>query len=156
MAMRSPPSAPAAASTAAATSSSFVTSVLTNVASSPSSPASAEPFSSLTSAMVTTAPSSCRRRAVASPRPDAPPETRAPAFSICMGADPIGRRSGRPRQRDREELVQVGPDPDELHARRAEVAAQALGRELRADLRPQFLARGELDLQAELLEVHGA
>ena len=49
----------------------------------------------------------------------------------------------------------------ELQARRGEVGLQALGGELRADLRAQLLALGELDLEAdlaaaglELLELH--
>ncbi len=46
-------------------------------ASSPSSEASASPFSAFRSAITTEAPRSCRARAVAAPRPEAPPATSA-------------------------------------------------------------------------------
>src|SRR4051812_19071693 len=77
-----------AAPTAASTSSGLVTSACAKRAPSPSSAARASPFSALTSAMVTRAPSACRRRLVASPSPEAPPTTRAPAPSMRMAAEP--------------------------------------------------------------------
>src|SRR3954471_13468795 len=87
--MRSPPSACAACLTAASTSSGLVTSALTK--STPISSASALPFSSLRSAMVTCAPRSDNARAVASPSPEAPPTTSAPLPLICMARDRINR-----------------------------------------------------------------
>ena len=98
MLIRRPPSASLAALTAASTAASSVTSVATNPA--PSSAARAAPFSSLTSAMVSAAPCSLRRLAVASPSPEAPPMTSAPLPSICMrgtlcdaGRQLVGRAS---------------------------------------------------------------
>ena len=76
----------AAASTAACTWSSSRTSQATKAA--PSSSASAWPFSALTSAIVSAAPCACRRRAVASPSPEAPPTTSAPLPSMSMARHP--------------------------------------------------------------------
>ena len=62
---------------------------------SPSSAASASPFSALRSAITTRAPSACRRRAVASPSPEAPPTTSALVPSIAS-ARTIAARSRSP------------------------------------------------------------
>ena len=83
---------PSAACTAASTSSAFVTSQATKRA--PSSAASASPRSALRSAIVSSAPAARRRRAVAAPRPEAPPATSARDPSMRMGADPIGGSAG--------------------------------------------------------------
>src|ERR687893_2419877 len=88
-AIRSP--GPAAA-TAASTWAGSVTSQATNAPS--SSPATASPRSASTSAIVTCAPSTRSRRAVAAPRPDAPPHTSALAPSIRMGRR-LGDRAPR-------------------------------------------------------------
>ena len=64
--------------TASSTSSSFSTSQRTNSVLRPSSATIRRPPSSLTSAMTTLAPAACRRRAAASPSPEAPPVTIAP------------------------------------------------------------------------------
>jgi hypothetical protein len=80
--MRRPPSASAAASTAACTGSGSITFTSMNRPS--SSEASASPFSTLRSAITTLAPRSCSARAVAAPRPEAPPATSALAPSILM------------------------------------------------------------------------
>src|SRR5690349_11094035 len=100
--------------------------------------------------MVTMAPCWCRRRTVASPRPDAPPTTSAPAFWMCMR----GNLLARAREREREQGVVVREDVLELQAGRCEVAGEALERELRADLRAQLLARLEGDVDAERLDAH--
>ncbi|SKW39763.1 Uncharacterised protein [Mycobacteroides abscessus subsp. abscessus] len=71
-----------AASTAAIPSASLVTSVCTKAP--PSSLARASPFSSWTSAMTTLAPCAASRRAVAAPRPEAPPVTIADTPLISM------------------------------------------------------------------------
>src|SRR3954471_5567286 len=145
--MRSPPSAvPAAASTAERTSSSSVTSALTKPAFAPSSSASAFPRSSLTSAIVITAPASCSRRTVASPRPDAPPTTSAALPSIRMDGTLFAARL---RQRHREQVVRVGVQLVQVQPRGGEVGPQARRRELGADLGPQLLALGELNLQVQ-------
>ena len=83
MAMRSGASS-ADAATASATCSASVTSHLTNFT--PSSLARASPLSVLKSMTVTTAPAPCRRRTVASPRPEAPPLTIAAAPFASMAA----------------------------------------------------------------------
>ena len=82
----------AAAATASATCSASVTSHFTNF--NPSSRASASPFSMLKSTIVTCAPAACRRRAVASPSPEAPPLTIAAAPVASMAAQ---TRDGRSR-----------------------------------------------------------
>src|SRR5205823_397523 len=64
---------------------------------SPSSAASASPFSALTSAIVTFAPPACSRRLVASPSPEAPPTTSAPAPSMFMAREPSERGRGANR-----------------------------------------------------------
>ena len=84
--IRSPPSSAAAASTAAWTWSASSTFASTNDARSPSSAASASPFSAFRSAITTDAPAPWSRRAVASPRPDAPPLISAPAPSTFIAA----------------------------------------------------------------------
>src|SRR3954453_2003801 len=85
-AKRIAPNASTARSTAARTSSSFVTSALKPTP--PSSPASACAFSPSRSAIATRAPFSVSSRAVAAPRPDAPPATSAPIPSSSMAAGP--------------------------------------------------------------------
>ena len=85
-AKRIEPNASTAASTAAFTSSSAVTSQWTAIAESPSSPESASAFSSFTSAMATLAPRWARALAVASPSPEAPPDTIAPVPFRSMAA----------------------------------------------------------------------
>ena len=84
MATRRGPSS-ADAATASATCSASVTSHFTNFT--PSSSARASPFSALKSMMVTFAPAPCRRRTVASPRPEAPPLTIAAAPVMSMAAE---------------------------------------------------------------------
>src|SRR5205823_9729041 len=79
--------ASAAWSTAAFICPSSVTSAGANWVARPSSLASAWPFSSSRSTIVTTAPRAVSRRTVASPSPDAPPVTSAPASSICITAE---------------------------------------------------------------------
>ena len=88
-----PPGAAAASFTAAATVLASLTSTRANLARSPSSSATRWPLSSFRSAMTTCAPPACRRRAVASPRPDAPPATKAPVPRICIGEPYRGRTS---------------------------------------------------------------
>src|SRR3954453_22868737 len=97
------PASPAAASTAAWTWASSVTSVATNRA--PSSSASAAPRSASMSAIVTFAPASSSARAVAAPRPDAPPATRAFVRSICMARTLTEARGAGLRGGAREHLV---------------------------------------------------
>ena len=88
-AMRIGPS-PAATSRAAATWASSVTSVRAKVA--PKPWAMSVPFSARSST-TTCAPAACNRRAVARPRPEAPPVTTATLPSICMpGSFPFGNR----------------------------------------------------------------
>src|ERR1700722_128442 len=129
-AMRTPPSAAAARSTAAWTCSSSRTSQLTN--STPSSCASASPFSAFTSAIVTRAPRECRARTVASPSPEAPPVTIAALPSkFIAGSLSV---DGDARQGKGEPVLWVGEEAHELQARGGEVALQAFGRELGADL----------------------
>jgi hypothetical protein len=74
-----------ARSTAACASASRVTSQGLNTACSPSDAASASPASRLRSAITTRAPRPARKRAVAPPRPEAPPVTMKVCWSICMG-----------------------------------------------------------------------
>src|SRR4051812_14721204 len=112
-AMRRPRSSrPAARRTAACTESGSVTSHA--IAWPPMSPASAVARSAARSATTTSAPSAASRRAVASPRPDAPPKTIAVAplmsmvvllLSDCSGGESLGG--------DGDHLVDVG----DLHAR---------------------------------------
>src|SRR5690348_5939707 len=73
-----------AASSAASTSSGLVTSPGENAARSPSSLATAVPFDLGRSMRTTDAPAPCSLRTVASPRPDAPPVTRATFPEICI------------------------------------------------------------------------
>src|SRR5579871_3549410 len=136
-AMRSAPSLWARA-TASSTCASSRTSQATKSASS-SSP-SARPFSALTSAIVTVAPRAISARTVASPRPDAPPTTIAAVPSIRIDG---GSLPGHAREREREELLGIGQPVRELEARGGGIRAQPIGAELRADLRPQLLARIE-------------
>src|SRR5436305_2722281 len=150
--MRSPPSASAAAATAASTSSALVTSVLRKLVSAPSSSARAAPFSSLRSAISTRAPCSCRRRVVASPSPEAPPNTMALDPSTCMRRGRLSRRAG---QGDREQLLGIRVPAAQLQSRGRVVALQALTRELGADLGPQLLAGGELELEVQVGDVDG-
>src|SRR4051794_28716030 len=101
------PSSPAARSTAAAIWSESVTSAATKPA--PSSSASAEPRSRLRSAIVTFAPAALKARAVAAPRPEAPPATRAFIPSICIvGTLTQARRTGL-RRRAGEHVVAAEP-----------------------------------------------
>ena len=60
-----------------------------NAARSPSSPARDRPRSSFKSAMTVVAPAACSRRTVASPRPEAPPLTRADLSRISMVCPPL-------------------------------------------------------------------
>ena len=87
-AKRMPPNVSTAPSTAASTSSSTVTSALK--ATLPSSSASAFAASSFRSAIATRAPRSVSARAVAAPRPEAPPATIVPTPSRFTRGDPIG------------------------------------------------------------------
>src|SRR5207253_441815 len=77
---------------------------------------------------------------------EAPPTTIAPAPWICTR----GRLPGGPREGKREELVRVGEPAHELEAGGREVAFDALGRELRADLGAQLLAGVEMHGQVEV------
>src|SRR5918998_381836 len=110
--MRSGTPAPTAVSTAACTEVSSDTSVWANVP--PSSSARALPRSAFRSAMVTVAPAPARARAVASPRPEAPPETIAPAPLMSTGGlSPVIRLSHARNlppadQHDRNGLVEAG------------------------------------------------
>ncbi len=79
-----PPARVTAASSAASTSSGLVTSPGENAARSPSSFATSVPFDLGRSRMTTDAPASCSLRMVASPRPDAPPVTRATFPEMCI------------------------------------------------------------------------
>src|SRR4051795_7668264 len=76
-AIRSGRSLPVASSIAACTELSSVTSVRTKVAEPPSSAASACPLSSCRSRIVTAEPAALSALTVASPSPEAPPETTA-------------------------------------------------------------------------------
>src|SRR4051794_22160198 len=73
----------------------------------------------------------------------------ATARSSHAGARGVQPASGAARERHREQLVGVGVELHELQARGGEITAQALHRELRADLRAQLLAGGELDVEVE-------
>src|SRR5690606_19767701 len=83
-----PPKPFTAASTAACVDTSSVTSVRTKQAAAPSSAASALPASSLRSAITTLPPPSTTMRAVAAPRPEAPPVTRNTEFAIFIACAP--------------------------------------------------------------------
>src|SRR3954469_5105851 len=123
------PSSPAACVTAASTCSASVTSAVTNRA--PSSSASAWPRSGLRSAMVTLTPAACSARAVAAPRPDAPPATSAFTPSIFM-ARKLAEANGAGRCSARAEHV--------------------VARELRDEAQPGGEARAELDLGVDLAD----
>src|SRR5215218_8997040 len=135
---------PPAASTAAWTCSSSVTSVLTKAAS--SSEARAAPRSSFRSASVTRAPRAVSSRAVASPRPEAPPATSAPIRSSCMEAGSLKwRRESQPEQPRpvREEVV-------EAESGYVQLALDRVARELGADLGADLFAvrEGHLEVGA--------
>src|SRR5919109_651255 len=132
---------PPAASTAALTCSSLVTSALTKAAS--SSDASAAPRSSFRSAIVTRAPRATSSRAVASPRPEAPPATSAPTPSSCMEAGSLKRR----RESQPEQPRAVGEEVVEVEPGRVELALNRRARELGADLGADLLAVGEGHLE---------
>src|SRR5438874_3430770 len=78
------PNALCAAATAALALASSVTSVRTKRVAAPNSAESALPCASLTSASTTLAPPSTSMRAVAAPRPEAPPVTIKTPLEICM------------------------------------------------------------------------
>src|SRR5215218_3824682 len=99
--------------------------------------------------MVTAAPPSCSRRTVASPRPEAPPTTSAPAFLMCMRRTlPSGSR-----QRDREQPVRIGEQLLERQPGGGEVSFEPLIGELGADLGAQLLARLERHVEPERADV---
>src|SRR5438094_5926821 len=119
----------------------------------PSSDASASAFSAFTSATVTPAPRACRARAVASPRPEAPPTTRAELPSMFIAprrraasADLAGHAPG---QAQREQLLGIGQPANQLQPRRRQVSGETLVRELGTDLRAHLLARLEAHRQIE-------
>ena len=89
----SPPKVATAKSTSSRICSWSLTSVRLKAASGPSSAATSWPFSSLTSAMTTFAPSAMNRVAVPRPMPDDPPVTIAtfPASSSAMRAPVFDR-----------------------------------------------------------------
>src|SRR4051794_32925819 len=100
IAMRNGRSLPVASSIAACADVSSVTSVRTKVVCPPSSLARACPRSSWRSRIVTAAPRAASARAVASPRPEAPPVTTAATSKFCMFGTLMGRTQG-PRAMDR-------------------------------------------------------
>src|SRR4051794_27458055 len=84
IAMRSGRSLSVASAIAACTDASSVTSVRTKVVCPPNSAARAAPRSSWRSRIVTAAPLAARARVVASPSPEAPPETTAATSKLVM------------------------------------------------------------------------
>src|SRR5829696_366274 len=113
-----------ALSTAARTCASSVTSALEKLP--PISCASAAPRSSFTSAIVTRAPRAASSRDVASPRPDAPPATKAPLpLSSKLLADPLHQERD---PHERAPLVQVlSAEPRGDHIDRLDVAQRLAG-----------------------------
>src|SRR3954471_18087654 len=123
------PSWPAACATAASTCAASVTSACTKLA--PSSSAVAAPRSGLRSAIVTRAPASTSRRAVAAPRPDAPPATGAFTPSIRIRGNLAGAHGAAPRRAGAHHAVAAEPraHPETaglLRAQRGRVRAVAL------------------------------
>src|SRR5690348_9074735 len=132
------PSAPLAARpTASSTCDSSRTSQATKSAAR-SSP-TAWPFSAFTAAIVTVAQRAASARTVASASPEAPPTTIAAAHSISIdGADYLKPSRTRAGEREGEQILGVGEPVREGEPRCGEVALQALGGELGADLGAQL------------------
>ena len=99
-----------AAATAFVTSGSLVTSVRTKCALGPSSPASFWPASAFTSRITTLPPAPASMRAVAPPRPEAPPVTRKVLPSMRMAAGSVHEELETPHER----LLELAPVHQEV------------------------------------------
>ena len=107
--IRSPPSACGGALDRGPTASASVTSAATKAA--PISAASSSPRSGLRSAIVTAAPAAASARAVAAPRPEAPPATSAPAprTSIARTLDDRAFAGSQARNRYPAKVIRSPP-----------------------------------------------